>query len=319
MQLFNKLFTAEDFPATLSTGLVHALHKGGDPLEFDNYRGITVGPAVGKLFAMVLEERLTRWAETQELRAIGQAGFRRGFRTTDQLFVLRTLVEQSKANLKPLHCCFVDFKKAFDTVPRARLWEVLKERGIGGNFLPCLQAMYAEDTVRVSHPTEGVFHAFRCYQGVKQGCPLSPLLFGLYLDGFESCEGREGFDSPSLCDFLIWLLLFADDLVLMSETVAGLQNQLDALEIFCRDRGLTVNVAKTKVLTFVPLGTTAGLLTYAGREIERVTSFKYLGVVVDASGNFSDAVELLVAAARRACFALRYRAHFRHKHVPHVV
>jgi hypothetical protein len=59
----------------LSTGVIHALHKGGDALQFENYRGITVGPVLAKVFAMILEARLSSWAEEKGLRARGQAGF----------------------------------------------------------------------------------------------------------------------------------------------------------------------------------------------------------------------------------------------------
>jgi len=56
-------FLAEGFPKALSTGVVHTLFKGGDASEFDNYRGITVGPILTKLFVMILDKRLNKWAE----------------------------------------------------------------------------------------------------------------------------------------------------------------------------------------------------------------------------------------------------------------
>jgi hypothetical protein len=73
--------------------VVHALFKGGDASEFDNYRGIMVGPILAKLFAMILDKRLNEWVEQHGLRAKGQAGFRKDYRTIDQLFILRTLIE----------------------------------------------------------------------------------------------------------------------------------------------------------------------------------------------------------------------------------
>jgi hypothetical protein len=163
---------------------------------------------------------------------------------------LQTLIEQSKAKNKPLYCCFVDLKKAFDTVPCEALWQVLAGLGVKGRFLRCLQAMYAKDTIRINHPSEGVTSNFKCQQGVKQGCPFSPLLFGLYLDALEGhLDGREC-NAPTLADVHIWLLLFADDLALTSESEVGLQQQLDALQQFCAERGFTVNVKKTKVMVF---------------------------------------------------------------------
>jgi hypothetical protein len=96
-------FLVKGFLETLSTGVVHALFKGGDASKFDNYRGITVGPILAKLFAMILDKRLSEWVEQHGLRAKGQARFRKDYRTTDQLFILRTLIEHSKAKKKPLY------------------------------------------------------------------------------------------------------------------------------------------------------------------------------------------------------------------------
>jgi hypothetical protein len=77
------------------------------------------------------------------------------------------LIEQNKAKKKPFYYCFVDLKKAFDTVPREVLWQMLASLGVKGRFLQCLQAMYAKDTVCINHPSEGVTSGFRCQQGVK--------------------------------------------------------------------------------------------------------------------------------------------------------
>jgi hypothetical protein len=56
-------FLMEGFPETLSIKVVHALFKGGDAFEFNNYRGITVGRILTKLFVMILNKRLSKWAE----------------------------------------------------------------------------------------------------------------------------------------------------------------------------------------------------------------------------------------------------------------
>jgi len=124
----------------------------------------------------------------------------------------------------------VDLKKAFDTMPREVLWQVLVSFGVKGRFLRCLQAMYAKDTIRINHPSEGVTSSFKCQQGVKQGCPLNPLLFGLYLDALEGRLDSRKCDALTLTYVHIWLLLFANDLALTSESKVRLQQQLNALQ-----------------------------------------------------------------------------------------
>jgi len=101
-----KCFLAKGFPKALSTGVVHALFKGGDASEFDNYRGIMVGLILAKLFSMILDKRLNKWAEQHGLPAKGQAGFRKDYCTTNQLFILRIMIRQSKPKKKPLYFCF---------------------------------------------------------------------------------------------------------------------------------------------------------------------------------------------------------------------
>jgi hypothetical protein len=85
-------FLEEGFPEAFCTGVVHTFFKGGDASKFDNYRGITIGPILAKLFVMILEKRLSEWVEQHGLRVKGQAGFRKNYRTTDKLFILETMI-----------------------------------------------------------------------------------------------------------------------------------------------------------------------------------------------------------------------------------
>jgi hypothetical protein len=215
-------FLAKSFPRALSTGVVHAFFKRGDASKFDNYMGITIGPILTMLFIMILDKRPNEWAEQHGLHAKGQVGFCKDYRTTNQLFILQTLIEQSKAKKKPLCYYFVDFKKVFDIVSREVLWQVLVGLKVEGRFLGCLQVMYAKDIVRINHPNEGVTSSLRCQQGVKQGCPPSPLLFGLYLDALKGHLDGKKCDAPTLANVHVWLLFFADDLALTLKSEVGL-------------------------------------------------------------------------------------------------
>jgi hypothetical protein len=166
--------------------------------------------------------------------------------------------------------------------------------------------MYVKDTVRINHPSEGVTSSFKCQQGVKQGCPLSPLLFGLYLDALEGCLDGRKCDASTLMDVHVCLLLFADDLILTSESEVGLQQQLDTLQQFCNERGLIVNVEKTKVMVFNYVDPCQEFV-FKGDVIEKVQTFKYLGILLETAPNLDNAVEHLATTNRCSLFALNRR------------
>jgi hypothetical protein len=146
------------------------------------------------------------------------------------LFILRTLIEQARFKKKQLYTCFVDFKKSFDIIPKDLLWQVLEGLGISGRILECLRSMYRQDQACLHHAEEWLMPTFFYCIGVKQGCPLSPLLFGLFIDGLEKqLNALEGDAPPMLGQLVVRLLLYADDLALMSHTPVVLQKQLDVL------------------------------------------------------------------------------------------
>ncbi len=166
--------------------------------------------------------------------------------------------------------------------------------GIVGRFMQCLQRMYSQDSIKVMHPTEGLSTRFSCGIGVKQGYPLSPLLFGLYLDGLEKyLDALDGNSLPQLVDIVVKLLLYADDLALMSETPQGLQKQIDVLSEFYVERQLVINVSKTKVVVFEKRCSVALEFTYRGTTIERVQSFRYLGLELHSARGMVVAIDKL--------------------------
>ena len=138
-----------------------------------------------------------------------------------------------------------------------------------------------------------------------------PTLFGLYVDGLEKhlLETAE-VDAPTLMGVMVPLLLYADDLILMSESASGLQKQLDALASFCEQRQLTVNLSKTKVVVFEARQSDVCGFVLSGAVVERVESYKYLGFVVHATKKLTLGTDALVATAKKAFFAMRWHVHF---------
>jgi hypothetical protein len=319
-RLFTAVFRSGCAPREWLLGAITAIHKKGDATEPNNYRGITVGHVLGKLYALMLNARLSAWAEASGVRAVGQGGFRQGFRTTDNCFVLRALVERARAQGNKLYICAVDLEKAFDSVDRPLLWAALQRAGIGGCMLATIQALYADVPVCVK-TAGGLSSTFQSIIGVKQGCPLSPLLFGLFLDDFEQhvqrTLGAATACLPVLAGRNIPPLLFADDMLLISTSPAGLRAQLLALQSYCDSKKLTVNAAKTQVMIMRPGGGSGGRLaadevfSYAGKPLEVVKATKYLGLTfaqLSKRHGFACCAEELARAGRRALFAMRRRA-----------
>jgi hypothetical protein len=128
----------------------------------------------------------------------------------------------------------------------------------------------------------------------------------LYLDALEGrLDGREC-DAPALADVHVWLLLFTDDLVLTSESEVGLQQQLDTLQQFYAERGLIVNMKKTKSMVFNFVDPCQKFV-FKEDTIERVQTFKYLGILLEITPNFDNAVEHLAVVSRCSLFALNRR------------
>ena len=132
--LLNVCWEEEFIPVDWMDGIVVPLHKGGDSCDIGNYREITLGSHIGKVFCSVLNARLS---EVMESKILGEAqgGFRRNRKTTDQVFVVSGIGQIRRSQGKKTWMAFLDFKKAFPSVWREGLWEKMKEYGIDGKFL----------------------------------------------------------------------------------------------------------------------------------------------------------------------------------------
>merc|ERR1712035_15213 len=141
-----------------------------------------------------------------------QCGFRPGRGTADQLYTLARVLEGAWGFAQPVHMCFVDLEKAYDRDPRGILWGVLREYGVGGPLLRAIQSLYRR-SISLVRVAGNKSDRFRVRVGLRQGCPLSPVLFITFMDRIS--RRSQGPERVRFGDLRISSLLFADDVVLL--------------------------------------------------------------------------------------------------------
>ena len=171
--LFNKILDSSTYPSMWKLDILTPLHKSGEKSDTNNYRGIAVSSCFGKLFNKMLQKRFEKFAQKNQFISPCQGSGKSGSRTADHLLVLRFLVDKYvRGQGNKLYACFVDLKKAFDTVPRVRLFhKLLKEYSVGGKFLKILQEIYKGNKMFVK-TNNGLLQPFITTTGVKQGCVI---------------------------------------------------------------------------------------------------------------------------------------------------
>ena len=308
--LFNKIFDNGRYPLQWCEGIINPLYKKlsrGDP---DNYRKITVIPALGKIFEAVLNNRAKFASESLELEDPLQNGFKGGARATDNAFILNSLIDITAARKRPLYVCYVDFKSAFDCVHRKALLYKLFGKGVGGKYFDILKSMYENAKSRVKW-NSALGKIFENLRGVLQGGVLSPTLFKIFLSDIKDYLDQN--KGVTVGDIIICYILFADDLVLVSETHSGLQSLLNGLEKFCLQWQLLVNLTKTNITVFNAKFVTSDVpikFFFSGNEIEHSDFYNYVGTVFNNTRDrFGNHFHMKHDKAVRACFAAKKLLH----------
>ena len=308
-RIFNCILVSGNFPSSWSKGIIVPIFKSGDINSVTNYRGITLLSVFGKLFTSIINNRLSKWAEDHKLFFEGQAGFRKNYSTIDNIFLIQCMVERLLDRGKKLFCCFVDYKKAFDLVNHDCLWYKLLKLGIRGHIINIIKSMYENIVSVVKDPSSQAYSKeITCKIGVRQGECLSPFLFAMYVNDLET-KLSEKVSGVEIFDLKMFLLLYADDAVIFSDSVNGLQDSLNVLSQYCKRWKLHLNTDKTKVLVFKRGGRSSKQENWSfdGRKLEVVKAIKYLGITLSQNGSFIAHFSAVAEKARKASFALLKR------------
>ena len=257
-----------------------------------------------KIYELVVYRRLVFVNEAFECYDRYNNGFLEGNRTSDNLFVLNALVEKQLVLIKRLYVSFIDFSKAFDMVNRIILFYKLISGGWKGRVIDTFRSLYGKTHFRVkrnwklSSPVDSNL-------GVNQGGISSGLMFRKYMSDLSTYLSKEV--GIVISNEIIAHILWADDLILFSDSPTGLQKQLNGLLKFCSNNKIIVNETKTKTMCF---GTDEPFNVYFnGKLIEQVHQYKYLGVLVRSVNRlnqdiFADNYRVISDKSRKAAFGL---------------
>ena len=287
------------------TSLLVPIHKKGASDDPNNYRGIALISCLAKLFYAILNNRLMDFCLQHQILSPTQLGFMAGNRTSDAHIILHNLInEYCHKKKSKIYGCFVDFSKAFDSIPRDRMFQKLLDIGVTGKFYDIIKYIYEGDEVCIKID-DFITPAIKTVMGVRQGCVLSPLLFNIYMADFPRALSADV--GVNLSDeYKINCILWADDIILLSETEGGLNKLLDELKKYSDVNELKINTDKTKCMIFNRTGRLIRRNFYLGAvRLENVRSYKYLGLIITPSGEIRSALDDLRSRALKAYMALK--------------
>ena len=297
--LFNYVLSKEEYPTSWCEGLRIAIPKSGTDI-----RPITIEKVFPNFFEMIIDNRLNFINDMFNKGDKYNGGFVKDSMTQDNMLILTSCIQKQLFLGKNLYIAMVDFKKAFNFVNHSVLFYKILKSGWSGRCIRLLINMYSKIKAKVKI-NNLLYSWIKDWSGSNQGGPLSPNMFRFMLGDLIDYLYKEFgvcLDEEILCH-----LLWADDLILMEDSPAGLQKQLDGLFTFCSRFQMIVNETKTKVMIY---GNHSGeTFVFNGKPLEIVQEYKYLGVVLSsvtsARGNiYKKMPSYSVDKANKASFAV---------------
>jgi hypothetical protein len=230
-----------------------------------------------------------------------QNGFRQNRSCEDHIFAVTSIVRNRLANKKPTFCAFIDLEKAFDWVNRDLLLYKLLSYNVDGKIYKSIQSLFKETSSCIELINNVRSDWFNVSSGVRQGDPISPTLFSIFINDLVNHMKVNG-PTLNMGNVDLNMLLYADDMVLLADSEIDLQVLLTELHSWCNKWRLKVNEQKSKIVHFRGNRQkyTHFNFKYADVFLEKVSVYKYLGIILDENMNFNSCTNTLAGSAGRA-------------------
>lgn len=302
--LINKSISEGRFPGRLKVARIIPLYKDGDVLKSTNYRPISILSAVSKVYEKIVNNRLVDFLEKNNVIAQEQYGFRRASNTQAACLALTDYISEKVDKKLIVASLFLDLRKAFDSVDHSVLLAKLQ---LGLKFEP-MQILWFQSYLKSRPQVVAVNQAESDYlyatKGVPQGSILGPVLFNIYINDICNLELKGK------------VQLYADDAVLkysstnLKDLYEYMQTDLNVLKLWLTRNRLQLNVSKTKFMIFTnrmisDTVISEHMISYNGVVVERVKSFKYLGLMLDSKLKWDLHIEMIKSKIRPYIFSIR--------------
>lgn len=313
-QLIEQIVVGGDVPQDWKSSRMLLVYKGkGSKDNIKSYRPITITSVIYRVAMQMAKERMEEWAEREEILGELQNGFRRNRRLDDNLFVITQCIEIATARQKPLWIAFLDIRGAYDNVNREKLWSQLREYGLERKMIEFLQQVYTDNEVEITWEEETTKPA-KIRSGLRQGCPLSPLLFMIYMSQMEKRleQSTIGTDISYMLEGqkvvqVLAGLMYADDIVLLADTREGLQELMS----ICGDEGekLGLQFSREKSGVIVYNAERGEPLEIQSTKIDHVQKYKYLGIWLNEGKKYLEEQEkTLIEKVKRNSAVMKHKA-----------
>ena len=299
-KLFNDIFVSRDYPVDWNKGEIIPIPKENkNKLEVTKFRPICILSNLCKFFEKIITERLKIVVENKKWLPNFQNGFRAKRSTIDNLIIIQQEIHESFKKKEFFLAVYLDIKKAYDCVNRAKLLNIMKKLGIKGNIFAYFKNFLGKRYNRVRFKNKiSEFVEFK--NGMPQGSPLSPILFNLYLSDISETIS-EGISQ------------FADDLVIwesgidLDEVCRKMNNKLFSLNKYMKNKNLTISPDKSVAVIYSrkriyhnPVD-----LFIGKNKIKFANVAKYLGLYLDKRLTWSQHVKEILKRANNRCKQLK--------------
>jgi hypothetical protein len=294
--LILNIWNSERLPVQWNEGILCPIYKKGDCLDCTNYRPITLLNIAYKIFAILLNKRLTDVIENK----LGdyQMGFRPSRSTIDNIFILRQIFEKCHEHNIDLYSIYVDYTQAFDYVNRNKIIECLKQYGIPIKIIRLTGLTLINTTARVKINNK-FYEEFAAESGVKQGDPLSATLFSIVTESVLKRMDLRGNISTQLkqCS------AYADDILITTRTKQPIIDTFQNFKEMSVQSWLIINEQKTKYLRCTGKDYALGNININSTHLEQVKSLKYLGSIVNGNNSIQEEIKERITLSNKAYYA----------------